>query len=144
MADARDIWMYTWKFCPSNISLILTTSITCVACVFPTESEARALAKERQKKDNHNLSKCRVSFMILDVCMGIDSCQSCNFWACTHQQQRNRCILHNIIMFSGACAFQVPVFTVHSTILLCAGTNKPIGFYCIQCKFGAGYALAWC
>lgn len=29
----------------------------CTTCIFPTESEARALAKERQKKDNHNLSK---------------------------------------------------------------------------------------
>lgn len=35
----------------------LITSFTCTACIFPTESEARALAKERQKKDNHNLSK---------------------------------------------------------------------------------------
>lgn len=33
------------------------TSFTCTAHIFPTESEARALAKERQKKDNHNLSK---------------------------------------------------------------------------------------
>lgn len=36
---------------------LLTASFTGTACLFPTESEARALAKERQKKDNHNLSK---------------------------------------------------------------------------------------
>lgn len=42
--------------------LLMTTSLTCISCVFPTESEARALAKERQKKDNHNLSKFLVSF----------------------------------------------------------------------------------
>lgn len=44
-------WNVVW------ITLILITSFTCTACIFPTESEARALAKERQKKDNHNLSK---------------------------------------------------------------------------------------
>lgn len=47
----------------------LIASFTCTACIFPTESEARALAKERQKKDNHNLSKL-VLFVIVDV--GID------------------------------------------------------------------------
>lgn len=44
------------------------TSFTCTACIFPTESEARALAKERQKKDNHNLSKLALfTFMKLDI-----------------------------------------------------------------------------
>nr|6G1L_A Chain A, Microphthalmia-associated transcription factor [Mus musculus] len=36
------------------------------ACIFPTESEARALAKERQKKDNHNLIERRRRFNIND------------------------------------------------------------------------------
>ncbi|KAK7806011.1 hypothetical protein U0070_003192 [Myodes glareolus] len=40
--------------CPANLPNI-KRELT--ACIFPTESEARALAKERQKKDNHNLSK---------------------------------------------------------------------------------------
>uniref|UniRef100_A0A287D994 Melanocyte inducing transcription factor n=1 Tax=Ictidomys tridecemlineatus TaxID=43179 RepID=A0A287D994_ICTTR len=44
----------------------LTTSFTCTACIFPTESEARALAKERQKKDNHNLIERRRRFNIND------------------------------------------------------------------------------
>ncbi|KAF3828986.1 hypothetical protein GH733_003250 [Mirounga leonina] len=44
----------------------LITSFTCTACIFPTESEARALAKERQKKDNHNLIERRRRFNIND------------------------------------------------------------------------------
>ena len=50
----RDALWFT--LCPSKVQFLMTT-FTCTACIFPTESEARALAKERQKKDNHNLSK---------------------------------------------------------------------------------------
>ncbi|XP_053234194.1 microphthalmia-associated transcription factor isoform X2 [Podarcis raffonei] len=49
--------------CPANLPNI-KRELT--ACVFPTESEARALAKERQKKDNHNLIERRRRFNIND------------------------------------------------------------------------------
>nr|XP_040147246.1 microphthalmia-associated transcription factor [Ictidomys tridecemlineatus] len=53
------------SWCPGKFQF-LTTSFTCTACIFPTESEARALAKERQKKDNHNLIERRRRFNIND------------------------------------------------------------------------------
>ncbi|XP_057363442.1 microphthalmia-associated transcription factor isoform X5 [Manis pentadactyla] len=49
--------------CPANLPNI-KRELT--ACIFPTESEARALAKERQKKDNHNLIERRRRFNIND------------------------------------------------------------------------------
>nr|XP_016847163.1 PREDICTED: microphthalmia-associated transcription factor isoform X5 [Anolis carolinensis] len=49
--------------CPANLPHV-KRELT--ACVFPTESEARALAKERQKKDNHNLIERRRRFNIND------------------------------------------------------------------------------
>ncbi|XP_032505122.1 microphthalmia-associated transcription factor isoform X8 [Phocoena sinus] len=49
--------------CPANLPNIKRELS---AHIFPTESEARALAKERQKKDNHNLIERRRRFNIND------------------------------------------------------------------------------
>lgn len=47
----------------SLCSLLPTTSLF----LWPPDAESRALAKERQKKDNHNLSKSRPSLICLTL-----------------------------------------------------------------------------
>lgn len=74
-------------FVPLRLRCLLAPKLVCLANQFvpppPTEHDTRVIAKERQKKDNHNLSK--YSRLLLNQgCLYVD--KGCPYW-CTKMRR---------------------------------------------------------
>ena len=63
-SDMDDLWTPPLaSSCPSEIAMVKSESSS---CEFFTENDLKSIAKERQKKDNHNMSEYDFQFPLFE------------------------------------------------------------------------------